>query len=279
MAAGSAAHGGLVIAILRTLLSGGLALALTGTGMAAESAKEKVAPSGSLRVAIAVSTVASPFWTAPDANGKLRGVTIDLATAMAKEIGTPLELVTFNNSGAITEAASKGVWDVTFVPMDGERAKALDFGPVYNIAEATFLVPANSTAQTLEDLDKPGIKLAAVNNTTTMRAAQRSLKQPMITGYETVPEILALLKSGGTDGFALSRDNLIPFMKEIPGSRILPGKFQETKAAIAVPKGHSEALAYVSTFMQKAIDDGLLRRTLDANGLQNIDVPAKTAAQ
>lgn len=118
----------------------------------------------------------------------------------------PVEYVVHQNSGQITDAAAKNTWDVTFLPRDPERETKMTFGPIYEVADATYIVRPGSTVKTFSELDRDGVKVAAVNNTTTMRGAIAHLKHPKVTGYQTYDEIFNLLKSGGIDAFALSRD-------------------------------------------------------------------------
>ena len=133
---------------------------------------------------------------------------VDLGKEMAAQLGVPVEYVVHPNSGQITDAASKGTWDVTFLPKDPERETKMSFGPIYEVADATYIVKAGSPATNFRTLDQPGIKVAAVNNTTTMRGAIAHLKNAKVKGYQTYDEIVALLKQGEIDAFALSREQL-----------------------------------------------------------------------
>lgn len=242
-------------------------LLVVPTLVAADPAKDELAPSGRLRVALAISSLGGPFWSAKDAAGKPSGVPVDLGKELARRIGVPVEYVLYENSGQITDAAAKGEWDVTFVPIDAERAKKLAFGPIYNAADATYIVRPGSPIQTAEQLDQAGVKVAAVANTTTMRGAARTLKNTTVVGYQTVDEIVALLRKGDIDAFANLRDQLVPLAARIPGSRVLPGAFQQTKTAVAVPLGRPNALAYVTAFLEEAKTGGFLRRAYDDHGL------------
>ena len=83
-------------------------------------------------VAIAVGPAPSGIYALKDeAPGSYRGVTIDLATALAKKAGVPIEYIPYRGSGEIQATATAGVWDVTFMPVDDERRKVLDFGSPY----------------------------------------------------------------------------------------------------------------------------------------------------
>jgi len=123
-------------------------------------------------------------------------------------------------------------------------------------------------------LDQTGIKVAAVNNTTTMRGAEAHLKNAKVTGYATYDEIFGLLKDGEVDAFALSRDQLNALAKKLPGTRVLDETFKKTITAVAVPLNHPQSLAFVTKFMTDALSNGTLRQAYDNNGLK--DSPIRT---
>ena len=145
----------------------------------------------------------------------------------------------------------------------------MTFGPIYEVADATYIVKAGSTVTDFKALDQPGIKVAAVNGTTTMRGAMAHLKNAKVTGYQTYDEIFALLKGGEVDAFALSRDQLHAMSKKIPGTRVLDETFKQTVTAVAVPLNHPLSAAFAAKFMTDATSNGTLRKAYDNNGLKD----------
>lgn len=239
----------------------------------ADGLKDEIAPTGTLRVAIAISPAGGAFWSTKTEAG-YAGVPVDLGKEMAVQIGIPVEYVVYQNSGQITDAAGKGSWDVTWLPKDPERETKMMFGPIYEVADATYIVKAGSSVTNFATLDQPGIKVAAVNATTTMRGAVAHLKNAKVTGYQTYDEIFGLLKSGEIDAFALSRDQLNKMAQKIPGTKVLDETFKKTVTAVAVPLGHQRALTFVTGFMNEAVTNGALRKAYDNNGLK--DSPIRT---
>ena len=201
---------------------------------------------------------------------------VELGKEMAAQLGVPVEYVAYPNSGQITDAAVTGAWDVTFLPKDAERETKMSFGPIYEVADATYIVKAGSTIGNFATLDQPGVKVAAVNGTTTMRGAQAHLKNAKVAGYQNYDEILGLLKNGEIDAFALSRDQLNALAKKIPGTKVLDETFKQTVTAVAVPLNHPLALAFVTKFMTDAISNGTLRKAYDNNGLKDNPIRTKT---
>jgi polar amino acid transport system substrate-binding protein len=240
----------------------------------ADPLKDEIAPTGKLRVAIGISPAGGAYWSTKNEAGGYAGVPVDLGKEMAAQLGVPVEYVTYSNSGLITDAASTGAWDVTFLPKDAERETKMSFGPIYEVADATYIVKAGSAVTNFQSLDQPGIKVAAVNGTTTMRGAAAHLKNAKVTGYQTYDEIFGLLKNGEVEAFALSRDQLNAMAKKIPGTRVLDETFKQTVTAVAVPLNHPLAAAFAAKFMTDATSNGTLRKAYDNNGLK--DNPIRT---
>jgi polar amino acid transport system substrate-binding protein len=240
----------------------------------ADALKDEIAPTGKLRVAIAISTAGGAFWSNQSEAGGYAGVPVDLGKEMAAQLGIPVEYVAYHNSGQITDAAAQGVWDVTFLPQDAVRMTKMGFGPIYRVTDATYIVKAGSSATNFQTLDQPGVKVAVEYNTTTMRGAIAHLKNAKVIEYQTFDEIFALLKNGEIDAFALSRDQLDDMAKKIPGTRVLDETFKKTVTGVAVPLNHPLALAFVTKFMTDAISNGTLRKAYDNNGMK--DKPIRT---
>ncbi|MFL6818405.1 MAG: transporter substrate-binding domain-containing protein [Bradyrhizobium sp.] len=247
---------------------------MTAGPACADALKDEIAPTGKLRVAIAISPAGGAFWSTKSEAGGYAGVPVELGREMAAQLGVPVEYVAHQNSGQIVDAVSKGTWDVSFMPKDPEREAKMSFGPAYEVADATYIVKPGSSVTNFQTLDQPGVKVAAVNNTTTMRGAIVHLKNAKVTGYQSYDEIFGLLKSGEIDAFALSRDQLNAMAKKIPGTRVLDETFKQTVTAVVVPQNHPLALAFVTKFMTEATSNGMLRKAYDNNGLK--DTPIRT---
>jgi polar amino acid transport system substrate-binding protein len=252
----------------------GVSIMITGPA-GADALRDEIAPTGKLRVAIGISPAGGAFWSTKNEAGGYTGVPVDLGKEMAAQLGVPVEYVAYPNSGQITDAVSSGAWDISFLPKDAERETRMSFGPVYEVADATYIVKAGSTATNFATLDQPGVKVAAVNNTTTMRGARAHLKHAKVTGYQTYDEIFGLLKNGEIDAFALSRDQLNAMAKKIPGTRVLDETFKQTVTAVAVPLNRPLALAFATKFMTEATSNGVLRKAYDNNGLRDAPIRVK----
>jgi polar amino acid transport system substrate-binding protein len=240
-------------------------------------AMNEPAASGKLRVGVVAAPSMSAFFVTQDAAGRPRGVTVDLGAALAAWLGVPVEFMVAPNSGLVTDALATGAIDVSFMPVDDERRTRIEFGPAYFVVESTYLVTAASGIATLAEVDRPGVRVVGIANTTTIRSAARTLERTTVKAATSVDEAMTMMRLGTADAFALSHDSLPPLAAGLPGSRILDGGFQRTVIAIAVPKNRPQALAAVSAFMEDAKASGLVRRALDAAGLRDAAVAPPAA--
>ena len=240
-----------------------------------DAGRAELAPTGELRVAIAAAPAGSAFWALKDAaSGEIRGVSVDLGAALAEKLGVPVRFVVYNSSGEITDAAASGAWDVAFMPVDAARKQKVDFGPDYSLGESSYLVAPGSRIESIEAVDRPGITVVGVENTTTIRTARRKVKNTRVMGATSVDEVVALVRAGQAEAVALGRDSLEALEKEIPGARILPGHFHATGIAVAVPKNRPAALRLVSEFIEDAKREGLVARALERHGINAAVAPA-----
>jgi polar amino acid transport system substrate-binding protein len=247
------------------------AIVIEGAGLAAADDKtmtRELAPTGTLRVGVVASPAMSTFFVVKDADGKPRGVTVDLGAALARKLGVPVDYMVARNSGEVTDAVSSAAIDVAFMPVDDERKTKVDFGPAYYFGESTYLVRPGSDIRTLADVDRAQVRVIGIANTTTIRSATRALKSATIAPVASVGDAMAMVRDGQADAFALSKDSLRPLAATVPGARILDEAFHKLGIAIAVPKNRPAALAYASDFMEAAKASGSVRRALDRAGMQ-----------
>jgi polar amino acid transport system substrate-binding protein len=233
--------------------------------------RQELAPMGKLRAGILVGTLGpSTFYTVSDATTEqLRGVTVDLVTSLARELGVPLELVPYPSAEALNLSAGAGAWDVTFMTVDRHREKLVDFGPDYAIFEATYLVPSSSAIGAIADVDRPGIRVSAIRGGGLALRLSQSLRHARLVPAPTLEAAYGMMIGGDVDAIASQRGRLSALAARHPGTRVLDGSFATGKQAIAVPKQRPAALSYVCRFMEGAKASGAVRRALDAAGVKD----------
>ena len=115
-----------------------------------------LAPTGKLRAAI---NFGNGVLAQKGPNGEPRGVTPELATALAKRLGVPVEFVIYPAAGQVAAGAKQNAWDIGFIAIEPARAAEIDFTAPYVLIEGTYLVRKDSPLKDVADVDKPGIKI------------------------------------------------------------------------------------------------------------------------
>jgi polar amino acid transport system substrate-binding protein len=250
-----------------------LLLGLAGAFSARGEGVRDVAPTGVLRVAIAIGPAPSTFWATRDpSSGEPRGVTVDLAKAAADKLHVPLQLVEYPNSGEIAAASDKGAWDISFMPADAEREKFVDLGPAYVVYASGYLVRAGSDMHALADVDHAGIKVGCIAGTATSRTLAKTLKQATLTAFPQASVAAEQIGKGDIDALAMGLEALQDLAKKLPGTRVLEGNVQSTGVVATVPKNRPETRAWAAHFVEDAKADGTVRRAFDNNGFANVKV-------
>jgi polar amino acid transport system substrate-binding protein len=234
----------------------------------------ELAPTGTLRIAVAVAPSPSAQFAVKDGDG-YKGVAVTLGRALADRLGVPAAIIPHQASGEIQNSAAANKWDVAFLPVDAERKKFVDFGNAYHLLQSTFLVAPGSTLQSVKDADAKGIGIGGVANTATFRAAVKATPNATHIEFAGVDAAAKAMEDKRIEAIALSRESLGGLAARIAGSRILPDAFLNSSTAVCVPKGRPAALAYASDFIEATKASGLVRKALDDMGLtSSIVAPA-----
>ena len=232
---------------------------------------KELAPTGKLRLAIAVAPAPSAQFAIKDGDS-YRGVAVTLGRALARKLGVPIEILPHQASGEIQNSASDNRWDVAFLPVDEERKKFVDFGNAYHLLQSTFLAAPGSKINSVKDANAKGIGIGGVANTATFRAAIKATPNATHIEFAKVDAAVAAMQERKIEAIALSRESLSGLVGKIAGSRILDDAFLNSSTAVCVPKGKPAALSYVSEFIEQAKATGLVRSALDEMGLKSSQV-------
>jgi polar amino acid transport system substrate-binding protein len=233
-------------------------------------ARTQLAPTGTLRVAVLTS---NPVIGGKNSAGELSGTTVELGRALAASAGVPVRMLEYTAVNKLVEDAaltgSGGAWDVTVVAFDPARRNVLDFAPAHIAADGflTVLVPPGSAARSMADLDRAGMRVAAVRSAATAIILERTLKHATVAQAENENAAFALMKEGKADGYAQNRFMLRARAQTLPGSRILDDSFAGLRLAFALPKARPAASQFVAAFIADAKTSGVVQKAIDVAGM------------
>lgn len=249
-----------VLGALATVLAQGT------PGPVSPESRAALAPLGALRAGI---NHGNPLLATRDlASGELRGVAVDLARELARRVGVPLELVPFGAAGPMGQAARAGLWDVAFLGIDPERATDISFTAPYVEVEGTYLVRPGSPLRSVDEVDRPGVRIVVTAGSAYDLFLRRSLKAATIVRAPTTPQSIDLFVEGDFEALAAVRPALVSASPRIPGSHVMTGRFMTIPQAAGVPTGRPLAARYVREFVEEVKASGFVAAALRRHGVE-----------
>jgi polar amino acid transport system substrate-binding protein len=207
-----------------------------------------LAPTGRLRAAI---NLGNPILANADpVTGRARGVSVDLAQALARRLGVPLETIEVPAAAKSVDAVTGGAADVGFFAIDPLRGAEIAFTDAYILIEGAYLVRADSSRVVNEDVDRAGTTVVVGKGSAYDLFLTRELRH---AGFVRVPgaaEVVQTLKDGGADVAGGIRQVLVEVAAGDAGLRVLPGRFMVIRQAMGLartrgPAGEAALRAFV----------------------------------
>lgn len=232
--------------------------------------RQVLAPTGKLRVGLLLGNAV--LVTKDPTSGDLKGIAVDLGRELARRVGVPFEPVGFNSVPALVNSASSNQWDVAFLAIDPARATVMDFTAPFMEVEVSYLVPAGSAIRELSDIDKPGLRVAVPAKSAPDLILSRTLKNATLVRDPNAAGAADLVRSGNADAFAENKQILFAAAAQLPGARVLDGRFSTVQHGVAIVKGRDTSTAYVKRFIEESKADGSVKAAIDRAALRGVVV-------
>jgi len=249
-----------------------MAVGLGSLGLA-QSPAGVLAPTGTLR---AIFLGSNPVHGRVDAAGMATGPVPDLVRELARTLGVPSAITPGADAAAVIAALKNHTADIGFLAYDETRAREVDFGAPFVVMFNSYVVKAGSPIKASADVDRPGVKVAAVRGQTQELFVSRSLKQATVRVFETMPpqaEVERLLTSGDVDAFAINRQRALDAQAASSSKlRALPDSFLEVDQCFVVEKGALAKLQTIDRFVESVRASGFIKASIERATLTGVGV-------
>ena len=126
-----------------------------------------------------------PQFVKDPTSGEIHGhgtgkVIVAIAQALGTQLGVKLELVGHPSPPKLIECLQAQACDAGFLGFVPGRTGDVGFTPPYIMVPFTLMVPASSSIRNIADVDKAGIRIAAVRNHASTLALRRVVKRAEI---------------------------------------------------------------------------------------------------
>jgi len=241
-------------------------LAASAFGALAQDVKEILAPQGKLRVGVYLG---SPTSMVRDSKtNEIHGLSFDLGKELARRLNVPFEQVTYQRISDVLEGMKAGEVDFTVSNSTPARAATVTFSQNLLTIELGYLVSAASPIATIADIQRPGLRVGVTQGSTSQGTIPKLLPNAMVVPAENYKRGIEMLEHGEIDTYATNKPTLFEMSDQMPGSRILEGRWGEEHLAVAIPKGHEAALEYIQHFVQDVQSSGLVAQSTERAGLR-----------
>lgn len=256
--------GFLVALAFGTVLALPAPLLAQGFSPAPASVRAQLAPTGTLRMAM---TQANFFVVKAPDTGELRGIAIDLGRELAKILEVPFEPLLYRTRdfNKLLEGAAANSWDIAIMGLDPARESLVAYtAPVMEI-DLTLLVGPGSNITSIDDMDRAGNRIAVSRNTIGDLTLSRVVKAAEVV--RTLDGGFAELVAGRVDAYASQRPVLVNIARQLPGSRVLDGRYDAARPALAVHRSRDVTVGYLRDFVEHAKRSGFVARAIEKAGI------------
>jgi polar amino acid transport system substrate-binding protein len=241
-------------------------LAATASGAFAQDAKAMLAPSAKLRVGVYLG---SPTSLVHDPKtGESHGLSFELGKELAKRLDVPFEQVNYQRISDVIEGMKAGDIDFTISNSTPARAAFVTFSQTLLTIELGYLVAAGSPITAIADIQKAGLRIGVTKNSTSQGTIPKLLPNATVVPAENYKRGIEMLEHGEIDTYATNKPTLFEMSDQMPGSRILEGRWGEEHLAVAIPREHAGGLDYIKSFVEDVQTSGLVERLATQAGLR-----------
>jgi polar amino acid transport system substrate-binding protein len=233
--------------------------------MTREALSELTVP-GTLRVGINLGNSLLVTGTSP--TGEPEGVAPDMAAAVADRLGVAVSYLTFGSPGELADAVDRDEWDIGLIAEEPKRAEKIAFCDAYVEIEATYLVPKGSPLQSIEGVDKPGIRIAVADRAAYDLYLARTLKHAELHRAKGLSGAFELFATEKLDALAGLLPALQKNAESLPGSRVIGGRFTAVRQAIGTKPENLGLKAFVEQFTAEAKESGFVAGLIDKHGVK-----------
>ena len=237
-----------------------LALAACGSSAGKTDSLAAIKEKGKLVVAVSPDYAPFEFRALVDGKDTIVGSDIDLAQAIADELGVELELSTMNFDNVLA-SVQNGKADIAISGLSytEDRAKAYDFSESYYTSENAILVAADK-ADSYKSLDDfSGKNVGVLKGSIEETLSKEQLKGANVVALPVMGDAISQLKAGQLDAVVLEAPvgaGYVAQNKDIVMSELALTVSEGDAKVIAMPKNSPELKAAIDKVVVKLVEDG-----------------------
>lgn len=229
----------------------------------------ELAPNGTLRVGI---NLGNPLLASLDDKKNPKGISVDLANELAKQLQLTPHFTTFQKAGDTVDAIKSNLVDLVFVAIDPVRGADIDYSPAYVQIEGGYMVKSNSPITANDQVDQTNTRVVVGKGSAYDLYLTRELKHATIIRAANSQAVVDQFIAQNLEVAAGVKQQLEEDAKRYSDLRMLPGRFMVINQAMGVPKGRPNAVKYISQFVAQMKASGFIQDAIKRHHIEGIKV-------
>lgn len=232
-------------------------------------ALDKIKEKGELVMGTSPDFAPFEFPTSVDGKNTIVGADIDIAQAIADDLGVDLKVMELSFDNLLT-SLQQGKLDMVLagVSATDERQKSADFSDPYYTPEQKIVVKKSDLAKYTATDSFDGKKIAAQKGSIQEDVAKEQLASASLLSIQKVTTMLIQLKQGSIDAIVLEGGVAESYVKANDDLAIADVKLtsaDDEKYAVVLPKNSGDLKTEVDKVIEQLIADGKIDEFLTKN--------------
>ena len=208
---------------------------------------------------VAAMELAYPPFETKDNEGNPTGVSVDIALAIGDFLGCEVEIVDTAWDGLIPSLQTgKADFVISSMTITEKRKEEVSFSVPYANAYLAILANKGSGIESIDDLNRPGMKVAVKTGSTGFFYAEENLSEAEIIGLPDESACVTEVAQGKADGFLYDQLTIYRNNKNNPDTTsavFIP--FQDVEHwGVAVGKDNAWLLEQIDAFIEEYHSEG-----------------------
>lgn len=250
--------------IFAAAIVGVMALGLIGCGSTKENDMlDVIKKNGKLVVGLSADYKPYEFHAMIDGKDQVVGFDIDLAKAIAKDLGVELEIKEMEFDSLITALpADKIDLIISGMNPDEKRKKAVDFSDIYYVSQHGILVRAEDKDKYKTVADLAGKKVGAQLGSTQEALAKEKIENADMHLLANVNDLILELKAGKVEALIIEAPVAEMAIKSNSELVLAEQRFTDESGgnAVGIKKNSPKLVAEINKTIKRLMDDGSMSK-------------------
>ena len=203
-------------------------------------------------------------------NWKNEGVGYEIGKELARRLGIPYEPIIYKTPKLLVDDIESGKLGRSLhcAVFKSRGNHDIQWKPTFSLEQGS-LVPADSPIKTMNEVNRPGIRVGVPSGGSIISRVAGILSDEKLVEIG-MPQAADLISSGAVDVFPRIKETFFQISDQLPGSRVLDGYFTVDEFALGIPIGRKIEMSLLNEFIEEIKEQGLIEGASKRAGVRGV---------